>query len=88
MIQILGWACTLTVLIGFVMNARKMYRYALYTWIIGDIGWIYYDYMISNWSHATLSTIIIVINIYGYYNLRSKVLKKKDILKIPIDSFI
>lgn len=70
------------------MNARKMYRYALYTWIIGDIGWIYYDYMISNWSHATLSTIIIVINIYGYYNLRSKVLKKKDILKIPIDSFI
>jgi len=88
MIQILGWACTVAILVGFALNARKQYVLALYIWIIGDIGWIWYDYLISNWSHATLSSALILINIYGRYNLKAKVLKKKDIQKIPNDYFI
>lgn len=70
MIEILGWICTVLVLFGFVLNAKQNYFQALITWIIGDVGWIVYDYFISNWSHATLSTAIILINLYGISNAR------------------
>lgn len=63
----MGWSATILVLLGFWLNADKKLTYALIIWIIGDIGWIVYDYLIDNWSHATLSTIIIFINLYGLY---------------------
>ena len=64
-IQILGWLCTGLVLSGYLLNANKKFHLALIIWCIGDVGWIIYDYHIDNWSHAALSTIIILINIYG-----------------------
>lgn len=88
MVQILGWACMALIMLGFFLNAKKYYIFALYIWIIGDIGWIIYDYLISNWSHATLSTILIGINIYGYYNLKNKKLSKRNLKKISSDMFI
>lgn len=66
-IELLGWVATLLVLVGFWLNADKKLKYALIIWIIGDIAWIIYDYLINNWSHATLSTIIIFINLYGLF---------------------
>ncbi len=86
--QILGWCCTITVLYGFFLNANRKYRQALIIWIIGDIGWIWYDYTISNYSHATLSSIIILINLYGYWNLKSGIMKPKDIKRISEDLFL
>ena len=41
-------------------------------WIIGDTGWIVYDYLINNFSHLTLSVVIIAINMYGIYRLQIK----------------
>lgn len=70
MIQILGWFCTILVLIGFGFNANNKLLPALIIWIIGDIGWIIYDIYIDNYSHCALSTIIILINIYGIFNAR------------------
>ena len=73
MIEILGWCCTILVLFGFLLNANRKLYWALIVWIIGDVGWIIYDYFIDNWSHATLSTIIILINFYGLYtNAKNK----------------
>ena len=69
MIEILGWLSTLLVLAGYIFNARKLTKYAMVTWIIGDIGWITYDFFIYNISHLMLSFIIITINIYGIYNV-------------------
>lgn len=66
---ILSWLCTFLVLVGFAFNSRKQLLPALIIWIIGDVGWIVYDFHIDNYSHATLSTIIILINIYGIYNI-------------------
>lgn len=66
MIEILGWICTGLVLLGYFQNAIGRFKIAMIIWIIGDAGWIYYDYHISNWSHALLSSIVILINIYGY----------------------
>lgn len=85
MVILLGWACTATVLLGFYLNAIRKYHIALITWIIGDLGWIVYDYLINNWSHATLSTLIIVINLYGYINLRGRIMSNRKISKISKD---
>lgn len=68
MIEFLGWLATALVLFGFLLNANKKLYWALIVWIIGDVGWIIYDYFIDNWSHATLSSIIILINLFGLKN--------------------
>ena len=72
MIEILGWLSTLLVLTGYILNAQKLTKYAMLTWIIGDTGWIIYDFFIYNISHLMLSFIIITINIYGIWNICKK----------------
>jgi hypothetical protein len=64
-VELIGWFCTITVLFGFYANAIKKHTVAMLLWIIGDIGWIIYDSIINNWSHAALSISIILINVYG-----------------------
>lgn len=72
MIDVLGWFSTALVLVGYILNARQLTHYAMFTWIIGDIGWITYDFFINNFSHLVLSLVIIIINLYGIWNLLSK----------------
>tara|TARA_R100001244_G_scaffold121916_1_gene91575 strand:- start:108 stop:341 length:234 start_codon:yes stop_codon:yes gene_type:complete len=75
MIEVLGWISTALVLVGFILNAKGIINWAMITWIIGDIGWITYDFFIDNFSHLVLSLVIISINIYGIINLKKKGLK-------------
>ena len=72
MIETLGWISTGLVLTGYVLNARQFTKLAMYAWIIGDTGWITYDFFINNFSHLVLSLVIIIINLYGIWNLLSK----------------
>ena len=72
MIEVLGWVSTVLVLIGFVLNARGIFTWAMVAWIVGDIGWITYDFFIDNFSHLVLSLVIISINIYGIIHLKKK----------------
>ena len=65
MIELLGWGSTALVLLGYIMNARGNSNLAMITWIVGDTGWIVYDFFIDNVSHLVLSLIIIAINVYG-----------------------
>ena len=69
MIDALGWISTALVLIGFAANAVELTRTAMFTWILGDIGWITYDALINNISHMVLSFVIICINTYGIYRI-------------------
>lgn len=73
MISFLGWISTILILFAFYLNAINYRQIALIIWIIGDIGWIIYDIAINNYSHCTLSSIIILINIYGLFNAKLKV---------------
>jgi len=69
MIEVVGWVSTLLVLAGYISNARGRYVLAMSTWIIGDVGWITYDIFIYNFSHLTLSLIIIgsiPLIVFGY----------------------
>ena len=70
MIEVLGWTSTALVLIGYVLNARGQFNLAMFTWIVGDIGWITYDFYIDNISHLVLSAVIISINLYGIFNIK------------------
>ena len=70
MIDLLGCISTGLVLLGYVYNARQLTMYAMIAWIIGDTGWIVYDFFIDNFSHLVLSFVIISINIYGMYNIK------------------
>lgn len=78
MIEILGWISTSLVLFGYVSNAKGWLKLAMITWIIGDIGWIIYDFFIDNFSHLVLSLVIIAINVYGIYRLwKNSLIEKK-----------
>ena len=78
MIEILGWFSTALVLAGYVSNAKGWTKAAMITWIIGDTGWITYDFFIDNFSHLVLSLVIIAINVYGIYRLwKNLSIKKK-----------
>ena len=80
MIEVLGWTSTVLVLLGYVLNAKMRYRAAMITWIVGDIGWITYDFFITNISHLVLSVVIICINLYGIYQHK---IAKKDKVSQP-----
>lgn len=70
MIELLGWFSTALVLVGYIMNARGNSNVAMLTWIVGDTGWIVYDFFIDNFSHLVLSLVIISINLYGIYRIK------------------
>ena len=80
MIEILGWASTALVLMGYILNAKQKFKLAMTVWIIGDIGWITYDFFIDNISHLVLSAVIISINLYGIFNIKRM---QKGVVKQP-----
>ena len=80
MIEVLGWTSTVLVLLGYVLNAKMRYQAAMIVWIVGDIGWITYDFFITNISHLVLSIVIISINLYGIYQHK---IAKKDKVSQP-----
>jgi len=67
-LEYLGWIATALVLIGYYYNSKNQRHAAFVTWIMGDVGWIVYDFYIANWSHMVLSLVIIGLNLYGIYN--------------------
>jgi hypothetical protein len=73
MTDIIGWIATGLVLLGYWLNSNRLHYQAMAVWIIGDIGWIMYDIQRSIYPHLTLSSVIIILNIYGIY----KILKNK-----------
>ena len=69
MIETLGWISTILVLEVYIFNAQHYTKLAMFSWILGDIGWVTYDLLITNISHMVLSLVIISINIYGIWNI-------------------
>ena len=80
MIEVLGWTSTALVLLGYILNAKTKFKAAMVVWIVGDIGWITYDFFITNISHLVLSVVIISINLYGIYQHK---MAKKDKVSQP-----
>lgn len=70
--EVLSWCCTVLILLGYILNSIQKTKLAIMAWCTGDLGWIVYDIHINNLSHATLSLIIILINLFGIYKLLPK----------------
>jgi|LakMenEpi03Aug12_release.lakeMendotaPanAssembly.Ray.scaffolds.fasta_scaffold24705_8 hypothetical protein len=67
--EVIGWVSTLLVLIGYWLNANAKYRLAMMVWIVGDVGWITYDIIRGIFPHLALSSVIIILNLYGIYKI-------------------
>ena len=59
MIENLGWISTVLVLLGYILNSNEKPRHAMIAWIIGDTGWIVYDYLINIHSPILISQILL-----------------------------
>ena len=66
---LVGWICTVLVLVGYYLNSIQKYLPAMLVWSLGDIGWIVYDFYIDNISHLALGGTIIILNGYGIYRI-------------------
>jgi len=73
--EIIGWIATILVLIGYSLNSSTKYRMAMIIWILGDILWITYDILRGIYPHLCLSSIIIILNLYGIYKILKKINK-------------
>lgn len=73
-IDVLGWIATILVLFGYWLNANGKYKMAMAIWIVGDMGWITYDIVRGIYPHLGLSSVIIILNIYGIF----KIIKSKN----------
>jgi len=69
MIELVGWISTWLLLFEYIFNSRMKYKLALLSWISGDVGYIFYNIKIDNYSHLFLCITLIIINIYGMYNV-------------------
>ena len=58
MIELLGWLSTGLVLVGYILNANNKRLGAMIAWIIGDLGWVTYDFYIDNISYITYEIIV------------------------------
>lgn len=90
-IDILGWSATVLVLIGYWLNSNSKYKQAMIVWIFGDIGWITYDIVRGIYPHLGLSSIIILLNLYGIYKIlkqgNKNVKSKNERRSVPSDGF-
>ena len=55
MIELVGWISTGLILFGYIFNSRMKYKLALISWISGDVGYIFYNIKIDNYSHLFLN---------------------------------
>jgi len=77
MLDLIGWAGTGLVLLGYLLNARRKHIAACAVWIVGDVAWIIYDIEREIYPHLGLSSVIILINLYAIVNMWTIYIKKK-----------
>ncbi len=64
-IEWLGWIATITLLVGYVLNAKQCIM-SWIVWLHGNALMFIYALLIHSYSVAFLSIVLMVLNIYGY----------------------
>ncbi len=64
-VEVLGWIATAILLIGYYLNAKKLISSWIF-WLAGNTVMLVYAMLISSYSVAFLSVVLIGMNIYGY----------------------
>lgn len=74
-INIIGWIGNLFFVVGAILLTKKK-RLGFYSNLIGNLTYIYFAILISKDSLLILSLFLVIVNIWGIYNWRTK--KKKN----------
>tara|TARA_B100001123_G_scaffold305012_1_gene340710 strand:+ start:693 stop:920 length:228 start_codon:yes stop_codon:yes gene_type:complete len=69
-VELLGWAATAILLVGYLANARKK-LYSWIIWLIGNTLMLVYAACIESYSVAFLSVVLMGMNVYGYFSWKS-----------------
>ena len=64
-IELIGWIATAILLLGYYLNANKQISSWAF-WFIGNGIMLVYALLIQSYSVASLSVILMGLNIYGY----------------------
>lgn len=64
-VEWLGWMATITLLVGYYLNA-KMKLYSWWVWFGGNTIMLVYALLITSYSVAFLSIALMGLNVYGY----------------------
>ena len=71
-IDLIGWVGFLFITIGYYLNAKK-YINCFFIWGTGNIIYIIYGYIISAIPIIAMSSFVLCMNVYGYYNWKEEV---------------
>lgn len=69
LITILGWVATVTLLVGYVLNAKK-YISSWLVWMLGNTMMSVYGLAIQSYSLVFLSVVLVGLNVYGLASWR------------------
>lgn len=71
MVEILGWFGFVNLIIGYILNAKKQIS-CFYFWGLGNVLMIVYAYIISALPQIATAVVVLIMNIYGYYQWTRK----------------
>ena len=70
-IELLGWLATLVLLVGYYLNAKKLIS-SWVLWFIGNSAMLIYALLITSYSVAFLSVVLMGMNVYGYISWKNE----------------
>ena len=71
MIELIGWMGFVYLIIGYILNAKKLIS-CFYFWGIGNILMIAYAIIINANPQIATAVIVLIMNVYGYIEWKRK----------------
>ena len=66
MVEMIGWIGFVFLILGYILNAKKMIS-CFYCWGLGNILMIVYAIIINATPQIATAVVVLLMNIYGYY---------------------
>ena len=71
MIEVIGWLGFVSLIIGYILNAKKSIT-CFYVWGLGNILMIIYAVMIDSNPQVATALVVLLMNVYGYIEWTKK----------------
>jgi nicotinamide riboside transporter PnuC len=66
-IQSLGWILTILMIIGAILNTRKI-RNGFIFWIVSNFGWVLYNIYTKTYEQIPAWVTLTILSSYGYWH--------------------
>tara|TARA_Y100000401_G_C8211441_1_gene168642 strand:- start:50 stop:265 length:216 start_codon:yes stop_codon:yes gene_type:complete len=71
MIEVIGWLGFVSLIIGYILNAKKSIT-CFYVWGLGNILMTIYAVMIDSNPQVATALVVLLMNVYGYIEWTKK----------------